>query len=253
MVEFNNLNALEDALKNGDVACILAEPAMTNVGIILPDEGYWKAVQELARRYGALFIADETHTICAGPGGCTAEWKLKPDMLVFGKAIGSGIPGGTYGCTEEVAARISARLHLEDCDVGGIGGTLAGNALSLAAMRSTLEHLLTRENFEWMIALAVRFNGGVAQEIAKSGLPWNVQRLGCRAEYTFRAAPPRNGGESAAASDFELERFLHLHALNRGVLLTPFHNMALMCPATSEGDVDQHTTAFAEAISELRD
>jgi glutamate-1-semialdehyde 2,1-aminomutase len=251
IVEFNELNALEDALKQHDVACILAEPAMTNVGIILPDDGYWKAARELTRRYGTLFISDETHTICAGPGGCTAEWKLDPDMLVFGKAIGSGIPGATYGCSEEVAQRISARIHLEDCDVGGIGGTLAGNALSLAAMRATLEHILTAENFAKMIPLAARFNEGVAGEIKKHGLPWNVQRLGCRAEYTFCEKAPRNGGESAAATDFELERFLHLYALNRGVLLTPFHNMALMCPQTTQQDIDLHTRIFAEAASEL--
>src|SRR6516164_1173101 len=165
VVEFNDLNALEDALKHHDVACILAEPAMTNVGIILPEEGYWKTARNLARRYGTLLMVDETHTICAGPGGCTAEWKLEPDLLVFGKAIGSGIPGGTYGCTEEVAQRISARIHLEDCDVGGIGGTLAGNALSLAAMRATLEHVLTAGNFERMISLAVRFNQGVSSAI----------------------------------------------------------------------------------------
>jgi glutamate-1-semialdehyde 2,1-aminomutase len=251
VVEFNDLNALEDALKHNDVACILAEPAMTNVGIILPDEGYWKQAQQLAKRYGSLFIADETHTICAGPGGCTAEWKLEPDLLVFGKAIGSGIPGATYGCSEEVAQRISARIHLEDCDVGGIGGTLAGNALSLAAVRATLENILTAKNFEKMMPLAMRFNDGVAAEIKKHGLPWNVQRLGCRAEYTFSQRPPRNGGESAAAADFELERFLHLYALNRGVLLTPFHNMALMCPQTTPADIDQHTRIFAEAVSEL--
>ena len=251
VVEFNDLNALEDALKQHDVACILAEPAMTNVGIILPEEGYWKAARILARRYGTLLMADETHTICAGPGGCTAEWKLEPDLLVFGKAIGSGIPGGTYGCTEEVAQRISARIHLEDCDVVGIGGTLAGNALSLAAMRATLEHVLTKKNFDKMIPLAVRFSDGVAAEINRHGLPWSVQRLGCRAEYTFCEQPPRNGGESAAAADFELERFLHLYALNRGVLLTPFHNMALMCPETTEADIDVHTSVFAEAVKEL--
>jgi glutamate-1-semialdehyde 2,1-aminomutase len=251
IVEFNDLNALEDALKQHDVACILAEPAMTNVGIILPEEGYWKAARILARRYGTLLMADETHTICAGPGGCTADWRLEPDLLVFGKAIGSGIPGGTYGCTEEVAQRISARIHLEDCDVGGIGGTLAGNALSLAAMRATLEHVLTKKNFDKMIPLAVRFSDGVATEIKRHGLPWSVQRLGCRAEYTFCEQPPRNGGESAAAADFELERFLHLYALNRGVLLTPFHNMALMCPETTEADIDVHTSVFAEAVKEL--
>jgi glutamate-1-semialdehyde 2,1-aminomutase len=251
VVEFNDLNALEEALKHHDVACILAEPAMTNVGIILPDEGYWRAGTELARRYGSLLIADETHTICAGPGGCTAEWKLDPDMLVFGKAIGSGIPGAAYGCTEEVAQRIAARIQLEDCDVGGIGGTLAGNALSLAAMRATLEHVLTAKNFEKMIALAMRFNEGVSSVIQSAGLSWNAQRLGCRAEYTFSAKAPRNGGESAATADFELERFLHLYALNRRVLLTPFHNMALMCPETTEGDIDRHTVLFTEAITEM--
>jgi glutamate-1-semialdehyde 2,1-aminomutase len=251
VVEFNDLNALEEALKHHDVACLLAEPAMTNVGIILPDDGYWTQARALAKRYGALFIADETHTICAGPGGCTAEWKLDPDMLIFGKAIGSGIPGATYGCSEEIAQRISARIHLEDCDVGGIGGTLAGNALSLAAMRVTLEHVLTNEAFEKMIPLAKRFNEGVSAEIKKHNLPWNVQRLGCRAEYTFAQNPPRNGGESAAAGDFELERFLHLYALNRGVLLTPFHNMALMCPETTAADIDRHTKIFSEALAEL--
>ncbi|PYU82398.1 MAG: aspartate aminotransferase family protein [Acidobacteria bacterium] len=251
VVEFNDLNAFEAALKHHDVACILAEPAMTNVGIILPDNGYWKSARELARRYGSLLIADETHTICAGPGGGTAEWKLDPDMLVFGKAIGSGIPGATYGCSEEVAQRINARIHLEDCDVGGIGGTLAGSALSLAAMRVTLEHVLTPAAFERMVPLAKRFTDGVAENLRATNLPWNVIRLGARAEYTFASKPPRNGGESAAAADFELERFLHLYALNRGVLLTPFHNMALMSPATTEADIDAHTKIFASAVGEL--
>ena len=251
VVEFNDLNVLEDALKHHDVACILAEPAMTNVGIILPEDGFWPAAQELARRYGSLLIADETHTICAGPGGCTAEWKLDPDMLVFGKAIGSGIPGATFGVSEEVAQCISARIHLEDCDVGGIGGTLAGNALSLAAMRATLEYILTPAAFEHMISLAKRFADAVAENIRAAGLPWNVIRLGARAEYTFASKAPRNGGESAAAADFELERLLHLYALNRGVLLTPFHNMALMCPATTEADIDAHTKVFASAAAEL--
>src|SRR6266852_1417011 len=175
---------------------------MTNVGIILPDDGYWRAARELTRRYGTLLIADETHTICVGPGGCTREWKLDPDFVVFGKPIGSGIPGATYGVTEEVAQRISARIQLEDCVVGGIGGTLAGNALSLAAMRATLEHVLTPAAFEHMIPLAERFTDGVAAAISAAGLPWHVTRLGCRAEYLFHPHPPRNGGEAAAAADF---------------------------------------------------
>lgn len=251
VVEFNDLDALEDALKHHDVAALLAEPAMTNAGIILPDAGYWKAARDLTRKYGGLLIADETHTICVGPGGCTREWKLEPDFVVFGKPIGSGIPGSTYGCTEEVAERISARIELEDCDVGGIGGTLAGNALSLAAMRATLENVLTAKAFETMIPLAKRFNDGVAAEIEKNALLWKVIQLGARAEYMFRETAPRNGGESAAAVDFELERFLHLYALNRGVLLTPFHSMALMCPATTAADVDLHTRIFGESVREL--
>jgi glutamate-1-semialdehyde 2,1-aminomutase len=251
VVEFNDLNALEDALKHHDVAAVLAEPAMTNVGIILPDAGYWEAAGELTRRYGTLLIADETHTICMGAGGCTREWKLGPDFVVLGKPIGSGIPGSAYGCTGEVAERISARIGLEDCDVGGIGGTLAGNALSLAAMRATLENVLTERAFETMIPLAARFNEGVAAEIRRNALPWNTIQLGARAEYAFRLTPPRNGGESAASADFELERFLHLYALNRGLLLTPFHNMALMCPSTTEADVDLHTRIFGEAAREL--
>src|SRR5437899_7314506 len=251
VVEFNDLTALEDALKHHHVACILAEPAMTNVGIILPDTGYWSAARELARRYGSLLIADETHTICAGTGGCTTAWSPAPDLLVFGKAIGSGIPGATFSVSKELAQPISAPIHLEDCDVGGIGGTLAGNALSLAAMRATLEHILTPAAFERMIPLAKRFNDGVANEIRAHNLPWNVIQLGARAEYTFAAKPPRNGGESAAAADFELERFLHLYAINRGVLLTPFHNMALMSPATTEADIDAHSNLFAAATREL--
>lgn len=251
VVEFNDLPALEVALAHRDVACVLAEPAMTNVGIILPEEGYWKSARELIRRPGSLLIADETHTICAGPGGCTREWNLEPDLFVLGKPIGSGIPGGTYGCSEEVAQRIAKKIQLEDCDVGGIGGTLAGNALSLVAMRVTLEHVLTPPVLERMIPLAKRFADGVAETIRSAELPWSVVRLGCRAEYVFRSAPPRNGSESAASSDFELERFLHLYALNRGVLLTPFHNMALMCPATTEADVDLHTRTLAEVVREL--
>jgi len=251
VVEFNDLEALEEALKHHDVACVLAEPAMTNVGIILPDADYWSAARELTRRKGTLLIVDETHTICAGPGGCTRDWKLQPDILVFGKPIGGGIPGATYGVTEEVAQRIGARLHLEDIDVGGIGGTLAGNALSLAAMRATLEHILTPAAFSHMVPLANRFAEGVAHQIHARGLPWNVTRLGARAEYTFSPHAPRNGAQSAATADFELERFLHLYTLNRGVLLTPFHNMALISPATTGADIDLHTQTFAEVTREL--
>jgi len=251
VVEFNDVEALEQALAPGDVACVLAEPAMTNVGIVHPQPGYHKALRELTRKHGTLLIIDETHTICAGPGGFTRAENLEPDVLVFGKAIGAGIPGAAYGFSQEVADRIVARQELENCDVGGIGGTLAGNALSLAAMRATLTKVLTKEAFDRMIPMAERWTVGVAKAIADAELPWHVTRLGCRAEYLFGAEEPKNGTQAHDAMDFELERFMHLYAMNRGILLTPFHNMALMSPQTESDDVDRHTKVFRAAVREL--
>jgi glutamate-1-semialdehyde 2,1-aminomutase len=251
-VEWNDLSALERALREGDVACVLAEPAMTNAGIVLPEPGYHDALRELTREHGTVLIIDETHTFCAGPGGYTAAEGLDPDMLTIGKAIAGGIPAAAYGMTEEVSERVDAYLDsLEVSDVGGIGGTLAGNALSLAAARATLAEVLTDEAFAHMTEMAERFEAGVNEVISSQGVPWNSVRLGCRVEYHFQASPPRNGSEAAAADDRALGRYMHLHALNRGILLTPFHNMALMCPATSEADVDRHTEAFGEAVSAL--
>jgi glutamate-1-semialdehyde 2,1-aminomutase len=251
VVEFNDLEALEQALQKEDIACVLAEPALTNVGIVLPKPGYHAALRDITRKHGTLLIIDETHTICAGPGGYTRAESLEPDFLVFGKPIAGGVPGAAYGFTAEVAQCIVDRQNLEDCDTGGIGGTLAGNALSLAAMKATLQRVLTQEAFDRMIPMAERWNDGVAKAIADFELPWNVTRLGCRAEYLFAAQTPRNGTEAHDAMDFELERFMHLYAMNRGILLTPFHNMALMSPVTSKEDIDQHTKVFREAAKEL--
>lgn len=251
VVEFNDIPALEQALAPGDVACVLAEPAMTNVGIVHPEAGYHQALRELTRKHGTLLVIDETHTICAGPGGYTRAENLDPDILVFGKAIAGGIPGAAYGFSEEVAARITAKQSLEDCDVGGIGGTLAGNALSLAAMRATLTKVLTQDAFNRMIPMAERWTAGVKAAIAELGVPWHVTRLGCRAEYLFSANPPSNGQQAHDAMDFELERFMHLYAMNRGILLTPFHNMALMSPQTEASDIDQHSKVFRECVKEI--
>ena len=251
VVEFNDIDALERALAVGDVACVLAEPVMTNVGIVHPQPGYHAALRELTRKHGVLLIIDETHTICAGPGGFTRAENLDPDILVFGKAIGGGIPGAAYGFSQDIADRIVARQELENCDVGGIGGTLAGNALSLAAMRATLTKVLTKEAFDRMIPMAERWTAGVAKAIADAELPWHVTRLGCRAEYLFGAEKPKNGTQAHDAMDFELERFMHLYAMNRGILLTPFHNMALMSPQTEAEDVDRHTKVFREAVKEI--
>jgi glutamate-1-semialdehyde aminotransferase len=252
VVELNDVEATERALAQGDIAAMLIEPALTNVGIVLPDPGYHDAVRELTSRHGTLLIIDETHTLCAGPGGYTAAFGLEPDVLTIGKAIGGGIPIGAYGMTAEVADRVAGSISLEDADVGGIGGTLAGSALSMAATRATLEHVLTDAAFERMIELAVRWTAGVQGVIDAGGVPWHVTRLGARAEYHFMPVAPRNGSQQAAHVDFELERLLHLWAMNRGVLMTPFHNMALMSPATTADDVDRHTEVFAEAVGALR-
>jgi len=251
VVEFNNLTSMEEALAHGDVAAILMEPAMTNVGIVLPEDGYLHSVGELAKQYGALWVIDETHTISVGPGGMTAALGLKPDFLTIGKAIAAGIPTGTFGMTREVAAAISARIALDQIDTGGIGGTLAGNALSLAAMRATLTEVLTPEAFEDMIALGTRWSNGVDAAIKEFKLPWHCNRLGARGEYVFQSKAPRTGREAADAGDFELEQYIHLRLLNDGFLLTPFHNMALMSPATTAKDVDAHTEAFRKVCADL--
>jgi len=251
VVEFNDVEALEKALEPGDVAAVLCEPAMTNIGIVLPQPGFLEKLRELTTKYGTILIIDETHTISAGPGGCTKEMGLKPDMLTIGKAIGSGVPTAVYGLSEEVAKRLSNSLALEGIDVGGIGGTLAGNALSVAAMRATLENILTPQNYEHTIALAKKFAEGVEQILKEYNLPWIVKRLGCRTEYWFRPTEPVNGGEAAEVCDFDLDQYMHLYSLNRGILMTPFHNMALICPSHTQEDVDAHTKVFRESIEAL--
>jgi glutamate-1-semialdehyde 2,1-aminomutase len=251
VVEINDLEGLEEALAHGDVAACLFEPALTNIGIVLPDEDYHRKVRELCSTYGTLLIIDETHTISAGPGGCTKAWGLEPDFVTIGKTLGAGIPSAAYGVSQGMADRIYAEVDWLNADVGGTGGTLAGNALSLAAMRATLGEVLTDEAFERMIALGERFEQGVQQVIDTRELPFHVTRLGCRVEYLFRPDRARNGTEAAAGQDDELDPFIHLYLLNRGILMTPFHNMALMSPATTAEDVDRHTEVFAQAADEL--
>ncbi|MEO8245482.1 MAG: aspartate aminotransferase family protein [Chloroflexota bacterium] len=251
VVEWNDVAGLEAALAHGDVAAVLTEPALTNIGIVHPDPGFHDALRSLTRRSGTLLILDETHTLCAGPSGMTAAEGLDPDMLVVGKPIAGGLPAGAYGMSADVAARIGREIELEQCDVGGIGGTLAGNALSLAAMRATLLEVLTEDAYRRSVPLAERWAAGVDGVIRASRLPWHVTRLGNRAEYLFGPNRPRNGTEAALMDDFTLQRLTHLFALNRGVLLTPFHNMALIAPQTTEADVDRHTALFAEMAERL--
>jgi glutamate-1-semialdehyde 2,1-aminomutase len=253
VVEFNDIDGLARALDDRDVAAVLIEPALTNVGIVLPEPGYHDAVRDLTRRTDTILIIDETHTICAGPSGATGAWGLEPDMLVIGKTIGGGIPVAAYGMSREIADRVTASIPPEDSDVGGIGGTLAGYALSLAAVRATLGEVLTEEAFERMLPLGERWAAGVDGVLRVHDIPWHVTRLGARAEYHFMPDPPRTGAQQAANADPELELFLHLWLMNRRVLMTPFHNMALMSPSTTEADVDRHTEVFEAAVVALFD
>ena len=253
-VPWNDLEAVEAALAHGDVAAILTEPALTNIGIVLPEPGFLEGLRTLATKYGTLLMIDETHTISAGWGGATRAWGLEPDIFVIGKSIGGGIPSGAYGISEEVAAAVTRHTESGDADivdVGGVGGTLAGNALSLAAMRATLGEVLTEEAFGRMIALATDFTAGVQATLDELDVPWSISQLGARAEYRFVRPAPVNGEDSAAAADDDLDAYMHLAMCNRGILMTPFHNMALMGPDACAEDVARHTEVFREVVSAL--
>ncbi len=251
VAEFNDIASVEAALAHGDVAVVITEPALTNIGIVAPEPTFLQELRELCTRHGTLLLIDETHTFSAGPGGMTKLMGLQPDILVIGKSIAGGIPIGAYGITDAVAERVMGHPDADLVDVGGVGGTLAGNALSMAAARATLGEVLTDSAFDHMIALATRFTAGVQQVLDGADVPWTISQLGARAEYRFARPAPRTGTESAAAGDDELDEYLHLYTLNRGIMMTPFHNMALMCPATTQADVDLHTSVFGEAVSEL--
>jgi glutamate-1-semialdehyde aminotransferase len=251
VVPFNDLAAAEEAFASGEIAAALIEPAMTNIGIVLPEPGYLEGLRELATQYDVILIHDETHTLSEGIGGMTRRRGVRPDAVVLGKTIGAGIPAGTFGMSAALAERIAGSLHLEHIDVGGVGGTLAGNALSMAAIRATLTEVLTEEAFERMERLCTVWTSDVQEIIDEFNIPWQVSQLGCRAEYSFRSTAPRTGKEAADADDFELQQYLHLHAINRGVLMTPFHNMALISPATTLEDVKRHTEHFRDAAKAL--
>ncbi|MGB2582103.1 MAG: aspartate aminotransferase family protein [Thermoplasmata archaeon] len=250
-VQFNDVDSLGKALLPEDVACVLMEPAMTNRGIILPDPGYHDELRRLTNETGTLLIIDETHTLCCGVGGYTGAHGLKPDMITLGKPLASGVPVAAFGVSQHVSDRVMERILSDGTDESGLGGTLTGNALAVAAMRATLEKVITRQAFERMMPLAERFEKGVGDVIRSRDVPWHVARLGVRIEYHFCPDAPRNGAEADAAKDAELEKLLHLMLINRNILMTPFHNMALISPSTAVRDVDRHTAVFAECVDAL--
>jgi len=198
-----------------------------------------------------VWILDETHTWCAGPGGYTAAHHLQPDMITVGKAIAGGIPAGAFGASQEIFDKTISSMLAETTGVSGLGGTLTGNALALAAMRATLQKVITKKAYDRMIPLAERFNEGVERIIQQTGVPWHTVRLGTRVEYRFGAKPPRNGAEAIAAKDPLLNKYVHLYDLNHGILLTPFHNMALMSPYSTRNDVDLHTRIFQDSVEQI--
>ncbi len=254
VVEFNDLAALEVALAPGDIAAVLAEPAMTNIGMVLPDAGYHDALRKLTRKHGTLLIIDETHTISTGSGGYTRAHNLEPDIFVLGKPVAGGIPCAVFGVTADVAKRMEqARTKASSGGHGhsGMGTTLSANAFAMHAMRANLAHVMTGAAYAHMIPLAERLSTNLKALIAKHQLPWSVTQIGARTEFQFCAKPPRTGREAEAAFNDALEKCLHLSLLNRGVMITPFHNMILISPTTTAADADRLVASLDETIDEL--
>jgi glutamate-1-semialdehyde 2,1-aminomutase len=251
VVEFNDLPGLEAALRADDVACVLAEPAMTNIGMVLPEPGFWPAAQALIQQHGALLVLDETHTISTDVGGYARLHGLASDALVLGKPVGGGVPCAVYGMSNELASRAVRAKAEAPPGHSGIGTTLTGNMLSMAAMRATLTEVMTPAAYAHMLPLAHRLAQGIRHLLAERRLPWCVTELGARVEFQFCAAPPKNGSEAGASLDAELEHLIHLGLLNRGVLITPFHNMMLVSPQTTDEDVQRLLAALASVLDEL--
>jgi glutamate-1-semialdehyde 2,1-aminomutase len=251
VVEFNDLAALEEALSHRDVACVIAEPVMTNSCMVLPDAGFHAELRRLTRRTGTLLLIDETHTISTGPGGYTRAHGLEPDLFVLGKPIAGGVPASVWGFSEAVARKLTEVRAESAPGHSGMGTTLSANALSLAAMRATLEHVMTPEAYAHMDALAGTLADGLRRVIEAHGLPWHVVRVGARVEFICAPGPLHDGTQAEAAHAPALERAIHLALLNRGCLIAPFHNMMLVCPATTARQVESLCAAFDEVARRL--
>lgn len=252
VVEFNDVNALERELSFGDVACVLAEPIMTNCGMVLPAKGYLEKLRELCTKYGVYLIIDETHTFSNGPGGYTRAYGLKPDFITIGKSIAGGIPVSAYGFTREVGAAINASFGKKgQSDPMGVGGTLSGNIFAIAAMRATLQDVATPEAFERMFAGQERLSDGLEATLREHDIPWSITRSGARCEMQFMPTLPKNGSEAKAHFDWDLIYYTHLYLSNRGLLITPFHNMMLIPPMATDADIDRLVKVWADCMKEL--
>jgi glutamate-1-semialdehyde 2,1-aminomutase len=251
VVEFNDLPALEAALAQGDVACVIAEPVMTNSCMVLPDPGFHAELRRLTRATGTLLLIDETHTISTGPGGYARAHGLEPDLFVIGKPVAGGVPASVWGFTEDVARRLDAVREQTRSGHSGMGTTLSANALSLAAMRATLEHVMTDDAYAHMEALAERLATGLQLSATTYGVPWHVVRVGARVEFICAPGPLRNGTQAEAAHAPALEQAVHLALLNRGCLIAPFHNMMLVSPATTAAQVETLVLAFESVVASL--
>ena len=255
VVEFNDIEAVKAKLATGEFACVLTEPALTNCGMVLPAEGFLRELREACSATDTLLIFDETHTISAGYSGytgiCYAQDGFLPDMIVAGKAIAGGIPCAVYGMSEEVAQRARAAKEAAPAGHSGIGTTLSGNMLTMALLATNLNEVATESAFANMIARQTQLSNGMQSIIERHQLPWNVTQLGARSEFQFCPTSPRNGSEAELAMDDGLERAVHLYLLNRGIMITPFHNMTLVCPDTSEAHIERFLGAFARCLGEL--
>ena len=251
IVEFNDLAALEHELADRDVACVITEPVLTNSSMVLPEPGFHDGLRDLTRRFGTLLLIDETHTISSGLGGYTRRYGLEPDLFVLGKPIAGGVPASIWGMSTEVAARYTAYIGKKEPGYSGMGTTLSANPLQFAAMRATLEHVMTAENYASMEKLGARLERGLAKTIARYHLPWHVARVGARVEFICAPGPLKNGGEAETAHAPELEAAIHVALVNRGALIAPFHNMMLVSPATERPQVDRLVAAFGDIAERL--
>ena len=251
VIEFNDRDALAAALAPGDVAAVLTEPALTNVGMVLPDAGYLDAMRDLTRRFGTLLVFDETHTISTGHGGYSRTFGPSPDMFVLGKPVAGGVPAAVYGFTNEVAERMERVRASGESGHSGIGTTLSANPLAMAAMRAALEQVMTPEAYDHMLPLAAQLEEQIRGVIRARGLGWHVTRVGARGEFICADSAPGNGSEARAAMHGALERAIHLFLINRGILIAPFHNMTLVCPATTQDQVDRLANALDDCLQTL--